>query len=85
MSLLSRGFLEMGANGKWGYRPLPAHRGPPLDPSYDKLYELKVDDDGTLVQPVMRTAKWKMRSVTPHRGDNGRIELFEIGLEKENV
>ena len=57
----------------------------PEHPSYDKLYELKVDDEGVLIQPVLRTAKWKMRSVTPHRGDGGRVELFEIGLEKENV
>jgi hypothetical protein len=57
----------------------------PEHPSYDKLYELKVDDDGSLVQPVVRTAKWKMRSVTPHRGDNSAIIYHELGLEKENL
>jgi hypothetical protein len=54
-------------------------------PSYDKLYELKVDFEGKLVQPLVRTIKWKMRSVTPHRGDFGRIEYFELGLEIESV
>ena len=57
----------------------------PDHPAFDKVYELKVDDAGELIQPVIRTAKWKMRSVTPHRGDNGRIELVEVGLEKENA
>jgi hypothetical protein len=57
----------------------------PEHPSYDKLYELKVDDDGVLVQPVVRTAKWKMRSVTPHRGDGSQVTYFEVGLEKENL
>ena len=32
-----------------------------------------------------RTAKWKVLSVVPTHGDNGRIEMFELGLEKENV
>jgi hypothetical protein len=44
-----------------------------------------VDDNGVLVQPVIRTAKWKMRSVTPHRGDDSKIVYHEIGLVKENV
>lgn len=57
----------------------------PEHPSYDKLYELKVDDDGVLVQPVVRTAKWKLRSVTPHRGDGSQITYFEVGCEKENL
>jgi hypothetical protein len=34
---------------------------------------------------VIRTAKWKMLSVTPHRGDDGSISLFELGLQKENA
>jgi len=54
----------------------------PQHPSYDKLYELKVDDNGNLVQPWVRTAKWSMKSVTPHRGDRGAIAMFECGLEK---
>lgn len=57
----------------------------PSHPTYDKLYELKVDANGGLIQPVIRTAKWKMRSVTPHRGDNGKVIYFEIGLESESV
>jgi len=57
----------------------------PEHPAFDKLYELKVDAQGRLVRPVVRTAKWKMLSVTPHRGDNGEICLFEIGCQKENV
>lgn len=57
----------------------------PEHPTYDKVYELKVDDSGTLVQPVVRTAKWKIRSLTPHRGDGGRVEYFELGLDKESL
>ena len=57
----------------------------PDHPTCDKLFELKVDDNGNLVQPIIRVAKWKMRSVTPHQGDRGRIEFFECGLDKENL
>lgn len=57
----------------------------PEHPTYDKVYELKVDEEGNLIQPVIRTAKWKIRSLTPHRGDHGRIEFFELGVDKESV
>ncbi len=57
----------------------------PSLPSWDKLYELKVDCDGCLIQPVIRVSKWKIKSVTPHRGDRGRVEFFEVGLEKQTV
>lgn len=57
----------------------------PEHPSFDKLYELKVDANGKLVRPAVRTAKWNIRSVTPHHGDGGRIEFFEVGLEKQNT
>lgn len=57
----------------------------PQSETYDKLYEMKVDQDGNLFYPNLRVAKWKMRAVTPHHGDGGRIEYFELGLEKENV
>ncbi len=57
----------------------------PNHPSYDKLYELKVDTSGQLVRPVIRTAKWAVKSVTPQHGDFGRIEYFELGLEKLNT
>jgi hypothetical protein len=57
----------------------------PDHPAFDKLYELKVDSTGLLIRPVIRTVKWKMLSVTPHRGDDGSISLFELGLQKENA
>lgn len=51
----------------------------------DKLYELKVDEDGNLVHPPVRMAKWKIKSVIPHHGDMGRVEFIELGLDKENI
>jgi len=57
----------------------------PDHPVCDKLYELKVDFEGRLVYPLVRTAKWKIKSLTPHRGDNGRVEFFEVGCEKESL
>ena len=56
----------------------------PDHPSFDSLYELKVDPDGTLTRPVIRTAKWNVRSATPHQGDGGRVEFFELGLDKKS-
>lgn len=55
----------------------------------DKLYQLKVNGDGSLAldsngQPI-RSAKWKILSTTPIRGDNATVAYFEIGLIKENV
>jgi hypothetical protein len=91
----------------------------PTTQTTDKLFELKVDDAGSLItrpwaaagtwgalsdltlgelegrswdslsgQPgwtggVIRTAKWKIKSVTPHHGDFGRVEILEVGLEHE--
>jgi hypothetical protein len=57
----------------------------PEHPTCDKLFELKVDEEGGLVTPYIRTAKWKMKSVTPHYGDFGAIQFFEVGLEKESI
>lgn len=57
----------------------------PDHPSFDQLYELKVDENGNLIRPVVRVAKWAIKSVTPHQGDGGRIEFFELGLEKQNI
>lgn len=53
--------------------------------NYDKLFDLKVDVNGNLAHPLIRVAKWKILGVTPIHGDNGRIEFFELGMEKENV
>ena len=57
--------------------------------AYDKLYETKVDPEGNPITDssgrFTRTVKWKVLSVVPTFGDNGRIEMFELGLEKENV
>lgn len=57
--------------------------------AYDKLYELKVDSSGAAIRSshgqYTRTLKWKVMSMIPLHGDNGRIEFFELALEKENV
>ena len=57
----------------------------PDNPTFDKLYELKVEDNGQVSYPWVRAAKWQIRSVTAHHGDWGRVEFFECGLQKENV
>lgn len=49
----------------------------------DKLYELKVNASGRLIQPVIRTGKWKILSFSPHRGDNGAVIYIELGIQKE--
>jgi len=62
----------------------------PVNSAPDKLFEVKVDSNGQAVwdlvahQPI-RTAKWKILSVTPISGDGGRVEYFEIGCEKEVI
>ena len=53
--------------------------------SYDKLYEIKVNLEGSISYPLSRAIKWKILSVVPVQGDFGRIEYFELALEKENV
>lgn len=57
--------------------------------AYDKLYETKVDTEGVSIidsaGQYIRSAKWKVLSVVPTHGDHGRVEFFELGLEKENV
>jgi hypothetical protein len=51
----------------------------------DKLFELKVDSDGQMTEPIIRTEEWRIRSLTAHHGDNGRVEYFELGIEKLSV
>lgn len=53
----------------------------------DRLFELKVRPDGgpDPLYPMVRTAKWKILTVTPRFGDFGRIEYIELGIEKENI
>lgn len=63
---------------------LPSNQAP------NKLFEVKVDSDGNAVWDLkakmpIRTAKWKILSVTPIFGDGGRLEYFELGAEKEVV
>lgn len=57
----------------------------PNRPAPDKLFGLKVDDNGQLFEPLTRTEEWRIRSLTAHHGDNGRIEYFELGIEKVSV
>jgi hypothetical protein len=53
--------------------------------NYDILYELKVEPQGGILTPIIKTAKWKVLEVTPVFGDFGRVEYFELSLEKSNV
>lgn len=57
----------------------------PSHDSYDTLFELKADDEGGTAQPLIRVAKWKVLTLVPYHGDFGRVEFFELGLEKQNV
>ena len=53
--------------------------------SFDKFYELKVGTMGGLSYPITKTAKWKLMTVTPLHGDNGRVEFIELGCEHEDA
>ena len=57
----------------------------PTRPAPDKLFELKVDELGQMFEPITRTEEWRVRSLVAHHGDNGRVEFFELGLEKVSV
>lgn len=57
----------------------------PANPAPDKLYALKTDANGNQVIPAVRISKWKILNVTPLFGDFGRVEFFELSLEKEIV
>lgn len=57
----------------------------PTNPAPDKLYALKVDTNGNQVYPPVRVNKWKILNVTPLHGDFGRVEFFELSLEKEII
>jgi hypothetical protein len=55
------------------------------DKYYDKVYELKVNPDGSTLYPLTRAGKWKLLNVTPVHGDFGRVEYFILGLDKEFI
>lgn len=57
----------------------------PTNSAPDKLYALKVANDGSRVIPGVRISKWKILNVTPLHGDFGRIEFFELSLDKEII
>lgn len=57
----------------------------PSRPAPDKLFELKVLEDGDMDPNLARTEEWRVRSVTAQHGVNGRVEYFELGLEKVSV
>lgn len=62
----------------------------PSNKTPDKMYQIKVDGNGRPMfspqdgQPI-RSAKWNILAVTPLRGDQGRVEYFELGLIKDNL
>lgn len=57
----------------------------PSNPAPDKLYSLKVNADGSEQFPNVRDSKWKIMNVVPLHGDFGRVEFFELTLEKEII
>lgn len=57
----------------------------PTNQDPDKLYALKVNPDGSEQHPNIRASKWKIMNVVPLHGDFGRVEFFELTLEKETV
>ena len=78
------GFAEWNIWPDYDRYTLPRNKTP------NKLYQIKVDGVGRpAFDPAsgspIRAAKWKILSVTPIRGDNGRCEYFELGLIKENI
>lgn len=59
-----------------------AHYTLGIKKTWDKLYELQVDSQGSLAYPVARSRKWKILDLTPIHGSNGRVEYIELSLEK---
>jgi hypothetical protein len=57
----------------------------PTRPAPDKLFELKTGPQGGTDPAMIRTEEWRIRSLTAHHGDNGRVEFFELGIEKVSV
>lgn len=57
----------------------------PANQAPDKLYALKVNDDGSKHVPIVRLSKWKILNVVPLHGDYGRVEFFELSLDKEII
>ncbi len=57
----------------------------PTRPAPDKLFEMKTAPEGGLDPSMIRAEEWRIRSLTAHHGDNGRVEYFELGLEKVSV
>lgn len=57
----------------------------PANPAPDKLYALKVNDEGSKHIPIVRLSKWKILNVVPLHGDFGRVEFFELSLDKEII
>jgi hypothetical protein len=62
----------------------------PSNSAPNKLFGIKVGNAGEVVYNFttklpIRTDKWKILSVTPIYGDQGRLEYHELGCEKEVI
>ena len=78
------------AYAEWSTWPNYERYTLPDNSAPDKLFEVKTDSNGQAMRDIakkspIRVAKWKMLSITPITGDGGRVEYFEIGLDKEVI
>lgn len=52
----------------------------------DKIIEIKLDEEGNYINPIIRTAIYRPETIRELRGDNGRIEFISVFcLEKDAI
>lgn len=51
----------------------------------DKIIEVSLSLDGSVVSPVVRTSKYFISMAWPYRADNGKLEYYKIFTHKEDV
>lgn len=51
----------------------------------DKIVEVKIDSEGTLVSPTVRTAIYKPQTINKLRSDNSRIEFITVYCREEDA
>lgn len=50
-----------------------------------KIYEIRLTEDGEIIQPVSRVVGYNIKVGTPFREDNGRIQYWALDTSKVEV
>jgi len=49
------------------------------------LYEILLDANGNIVEPVQRVVRYNIKAAVPYREDHGKLQYWALNVEKQEV